>query len=133
MWDEVMLSLQLGEEMEFTKAPLRGYVHVRHHVPLEFGPHPLKDTKLSTKAIVCTKTSVLAASNVHLQVQDIESATKECSAVIAVVDNLTEDEDTVAYHVLLVHMEPISYLAMDVAYHIMWSGHKDGKVRGWPM
>ncbi|CAN5960222.1 unnamed protein product [Sphagnum jensenii] len=50
--------------------------------------------------------------------------------LIAVVDNLTEDEDTVAYHVLLVHMEPISYLAMDVAYHIMWSGHKDGKVRG---
>jgi hypothetical protein len=68
MWDGVMLSLQLGEEMEFTKAPLRGYVHAGHLVPLELGLHPLKDTNMSTKAIVCTKTLVLAASNVHLQV-----------------------------------------------------------------
>ncbi len=51
----------------------------------------------------------------------------------AVVDNLTEHEDAAAYHVLPVDREPISYLAMDVAYHIMWSGHRDGKVRGWPM
>jgi hypothetical protein len=123
-----MLSLQLGEEMEFTKAPLRGYVNAGHPVPLELRPHPSEDTNLSTKVIVCTETSVLAASNVHLQVQDIESANGECSAVTAVVDNLTEDEDTAAYHVLPVHRELISYLAMDVAYHIVWSGHRDGKV-----
>jgi hypothetical protein len=55
------------------------------------------------------------------------------NVVTAVVDNLIEDEDTAAYHVLPVHREPISYLAMDVAYHIMWSGHRDGKERGWPM
>jgi hypothetical protein len=50
------------------KAPLRAYIHAGHPVPLELRPHPLKDTNLSTKAIVCTETSVLAASNVHLQV-----------------------------------------------------------------
>jgi hypothetical protein len=112
------------------KAPLRGYVHAGHPVPLELRPHPLKDTNLSTKAIVCTETSVWAASDTHLQVWDIESATRECSAA---VDNLTGDEDAAAYHVLPVHGEPISCLAMDVANHIVWSGHRDGKVRGWPM
>ncbi len=112
------------------KAPLRGYVHAGHPVPLELRPHPLKDTNLSTKAIMCTETSVWAASDTHLQVWDIESATRECSAA---VDNLTGDEDAAAYHVLPVHGEPISCLAMDTANHIVWSGHRDGKVRGWPM
>ncbi len=42
------------------KAPLRAYIHVGHLLPLEFRPHPLKDTNLSAKAIVCRKTSVLA-------------------------------------------------------------------------
>jgi hypothetical protein len=46
---------------------------------------------------------------------------------------LAEDEDNVAYHVLLIHRDVISYLAMDAAYHIEWSDHKDGKVRGWAM
>jgi hypothetical protein len=50
------------------KAPLRGYVHARHPVPLELRPHPSKDTNLSTKTIVCTETSILAASNVYFQV-----------------------------------------------------------------
>ncbi|CAM6046137.1 unnamed protein product [Sphagnum compactum] len=112
------------------KAPLRGYVHAGHPVPLELRPHPLKDTNLSTKAIVCTETSVWAASDTHLQVWDIESATRECSAA---VNNLTGDEDAAAYHVLPVHGEPISCLAMDAANHIVWSGHRDGKVQGWPM
>jgi len=48
------------------RAPLRAYIHAGHPVPLELRPHLLKDTNLSTKAIVCTKTAVLAASNVHL-------------------------------------------------------------------
>jgi hypothetical protein len=112
------------------KAPLRGYVHAGHPVPLELRPHPLKDTNLSTKAIVCMETSVWAASDTHLQVWDIESATRECSAA---ADNLTGDEDAAAYHVLPVHGEPISCLAMDAANHIVWSGHRDGKVQGWPM
>ncbi len=88
---------------------------------------------MSTNAIVCTETSILGASNIHLQVQAIESATREYNVVIAVVDNLIEGEHTVAYHLLAVHKEPISYVAMDVAYHIVWSGHKNGKVRSWPM
>jgi hypothetical protein len=50
------------------KAPLRAYVHARHPLPLEFWPHPLKDTNLSAKAIMCRETLVLVASNVHLQV-----------------------------------------------------------------
>jgi hypothetical protein len=115
------------------KAPLRGYIHTRHLVPLDLCPHPLKDINLSTKAIVCTETSVSVASNAHLQVYDIESATRECSVVTTVVDNLTKDEDIVAYHVLLVHREPISYLAIDAAYLIEWNDHKDGKVQSWPM
>ncbi len=44
------------------KAPLRGYVHAGHPVPLDLRPHLLKDTNLSTKTIVCTKTSVWVAS-----------------------------------------------------------------------
>ncbi len=102
-------------------------------MPLELRPHLLKDTNMSTKTILCTETLVWVASNVHFQVQDIESVTKECSVITAVVDNLAEDEDNVAYHVLPIHREAISYLAMDAAYHIEWSDHKDGKVQGWAM
>jgi hypothetical protein len=50
------------------KTPYRGYVHARHPVPLELRPDPLKEKNMSTKAIVCTETSILGASNIHLQV-----------------------------------------------------------------
>jgi hypothetical protein len=56
------------EQKGVYKAPLRGYVHAGHPVPLELCPHPLKDTNLSTKAIMCIKTSVWVTSNAHLQV-----------------------------------------------------------------
>jgi hypothetical protein len=56
------------EQKGVYKAPLRGYVHAGHLMPLELRPHPLKDTNLSIKAIVCTKISVWVASNAHLQV-----------------------------------------------------------------
>ncbi len=72
---EVLMNVRWGNAFFATgggngvyKAPLRAYIHAGDPVPLELCPHPLKDTNLSTKAIVCTETSVLAASNVHLQV-----------------------------------------------------------------
>jgi hypothetical protein len=111
------------------RAPSRGFLQAGHPVALELRPHPLKDIHQSTKTILCTETSLWAAFDFGLQVWDIESATGCFSEG---VDNLVGDEDAAAYCVLSVHASPTLCLALDIANEIVWSGHKDGKVRAWP-
>jgi len=46
--------------------------------------------------------------------------------------NLKGDEDAAGYHLLTTEESPTLSLVLDTATQIVWSGHKDGKLRAWP-
>lgn len=112
------------------RAPSREFITAGRPVPLELRPHPYKDMSQSIKQILCTKTSLWAAFDYGLNVWDLQTATSSTSAG---ADNLLGDEDAAPYSVLAVSEAPTLCLALDLANQIVWSGHKDGNVRAWPL
>lgn len=113
------------------RSPSREFVNSGHPVAMELRPRPLRTDFCQTiKTLLCTDTAVWAAFDSGLKVWDIETAFGNCSAGDG---NLAGDEDAAPYTVLAVNMAPTLCLAMDVANQIVWSGHRDGKVRAWPL
>ena len=113
------------------RSPSREFVNSGHPVAMELRPRPLRTDACQTiKTLLCTDTAIWAAFDCGLKVWDIETAFGNCSAGDG---NLAGDEDAAPYTVLAVNMAPTLCLAMDVANQIVWSGHRDGKVRAWPL
>jgi hypothetical protein len=63
-----------------------------------------------------------------LKVWDIEAA---CSSRSEGSNNPLGDEDAAGYTVLT--SGPTLCLAMDTGNQVVWTGHRDGKVRAWPL
>lgn len=112
------------------RAPSREILYAGHPVALELRPRPLKlkDANQSIRTIMCTESSVWAAFDHGLKVWDIEAACSSCSEG---GNNPLGDEDAASYTVLA--SGPTLCLAMDTGNQVIWTGHRDGKIRAWPL
>lgn len=111
------------------RAPSREIVHAGNPVALELRPRPLKlkEVNQSIRTIMCTDTSVWAAFDHGLKVWDLGAASSSCSEG---GNNPLGDEDAASYTVL--PSGPTLCLAMDTGNQVVWTGHRDGKMRAWP-
>lgn len=110
------------------KAPERG---ADRPVPLELRPQPLKEmSSQPTRVLACTDTAVCSGCEQGIMVWDILSA---CRSNCDGKANMNGDEDAAAYSFLPLHESAPTCLFTDTANHIMWSGHKDGRVRAWSL
>ncbi|KAG0573387.1 hypothetical protein KC19_VG174200 [Ceratodon purpureus] len=112
------------------RAPSREIFNPGNPVALELRPRPLKlkEVNQSIRTIMCTETSVWASFEHGLKVWDIEAASSSCSEGS---NNPLGDEDAASYTVLT--SGPTLCLAMDTGNQVVWTGHRDGKVRAWPL
>lgn len=112
------------------RAPSREIFYAGNPVALELRPRPLKlmEVNQSIRTMMCTDTSVWAAFDHGLKVWDIEAACSSCSEG---GNNPLGDEDAASYNVL--PSGPTLCLAMDTGNQVVWTGHRDGKVRAWPL
>lgn len=112
------------------RAPSREIFNSGNPVALELRPRPLKlkEVNQSIRTIMCTDTSVWAAFDHGLKVWDIGAASSSCSEGS---NNPLGDEDAAGYTVLT--SGPTLCLAVDTGNQVVWTGHRDGKVRAWPL
>ncbi|MCO5564876.1 hypothetical protein L7F22_018544 [Adiantum nelumboides] len=99
-------------------------------VAFELRPQPFKVLPAQpTGVLACTDTLLWLADEQGFIVWDIASAfSSSCDGQA----NMKGDEDAAAYKQLK-HGFSTTCLFADNTNHLMWSGHKDGKVRAWPI
>ncbi|KAG6557250.1 hypothetical protein Mapa_001177 [Marchantia paleacea] len=111
------------------RAPRRGAVHPSRPVSLELRPHPLRGAPPNpVTRLTCFDSSVWAACELGLMVWEVDNATgRGCAGS----GNNLGDEDAAAYEFLRLQGSTTVSMAADVANEVIWTGHRDGKIRLW--
>ncbi|PON46719.1 Cytolethal distending toxin B [Parasponia andersonii] len=112
------------------KVPTRAAVHPGRPPCLELRPHPLKETQVGKflRNIACSETQLWAGQENGLRVCHFKDAYEPGCGLGGRV--LRGDEDAAPYHESA-NTSPIMCLMADNANRLVWSGHKDGKIRSW--
>ncbi|OWM86169.1 type II inositol polyphosphate 5-phosphatase 15 isoform X2 [Punica granatum] len=112
------------------KLPPRAAVHPGRPSSLEVRPHPLRETQIGCflRTIVATPTHLWAGGEQNLRVWDL---THDLYSAC----NLGEDAelDTAPFRESVAGISPTLCMASDEANHLVWSGHRDGRIRCWKM
>lgn len=109
------------------KVPIRAAVHPARPPPLELRPHPLRETQYNAflRTIVCYKESELWAGT---------EAGMRCWKLKDVYSDVGSgrrgDEESVGFRESG-KVSGCMCMVVDLASAVIWSGHKDGKVRSW--
>ncbi|XP_060186708.1 type II inositol polyphosphate 5-phosphatase 15 isoform X2 [Lycium barbarum] len=108
------------------KLPVRGAVHPDRPPSLDLRPHPLRERQIGgfLRNVLCTDDGLWAGSECGVRVwylSDMYEAAED------------EDEDDVAPFVESVRTSPTLCLVEDAGNRLIWSGHKDGRIRCWKM
>ncbi|XP_028807480.1 type II inositol polyphosphate 5-phosphatase 15 [Neltuma alba] len=114
------------------KVPVRAAVHPLRPPSLELRPHPLRETQIGRflRAIASTESQLWAASECGVRVWDFKDL---CAAWCGVEETIMRgDEDTAPFSES-VRTSPALCLVSDEGNRLVWSGHKDGKIRCWHM
>ncbi|EXC25310.1 Type II inositol-1,4,5-trisphosphate 5-phosphatase FRA3 [Morus notabilis] len=108
------------------RLPVRAAVHPHRPVSLEVRPHPLREAQIGRflRSIVATTSQLWAASECGLR-------RWELSDLYAAGDGY-DHEDAVPLRES-VRTSPALCLAADEGARVVWSGHRDGKIRCWRM
>ncbi|XP_024524008.1 type II inositol polyphosphate 5-phosphatase 15 [Selaginella moellendorffii] len=108
------------------KPPLRGPVDPDRPVPFDLRPSPMR-TNQPARALTCTGSSVWLACDGALKVWDVANAMSHGSGGDG---NPPDDIDAAAFTYMGVEGMTLCLVA-DAANKLVWSGHRDGKVRAW--
>ncbi|XP_057853266.2 type II inositol polyphosphate 5-phosphatase 15 isoform X1 [Cryptomeria japonica] len=113
------------------RVPTREAIRSGRPAFLELRPHPLRETqdRQTICTIICTGNRLWAGLESGIRFWDIDKAYgtgRESNPVLG-------DEDTAPFVSLPLHDTPTTCLVADAARNIVWSGHRDGKIRGWPI
>ncbi|KAM6550191.1 hypothetical protein CsatB_021867 [Cannabis sativa] len=105
------------------RLPLRAAVHPNRPFSLELRPHPLRETQIGRflRSIVATPSQLWAAT--------------ECGLRLWKLNNLYASggpEDALPF-LESVGTSPTLCLVADQGSRVVWSGHRDGKIRCWRM
>ncbi|EOA39519.1 hypothetical protein CARUB_v10008138mg [Capsella rubella] len=114
------------------KVPVRAAVHPGRPPCLELRPHPLRETQTGKflRNIACTETQLWAGQEDGVRFWNLEDAYEAGCGVGGQVRR--GDEDTAPFHES-VTTSPTLCLVADQSNKLLWSGHKDGKIRAWKM
>ncbi|KAK4254788.1 hypothetical protein QN277_007884 [Acacia crassicarpa] len=114
------------------KVPIRSAVHAGRPPYLEIRPHPLRETQAGKflRNIACTESQLWAGQESGLRVWEFHNAFESGCGLGGRVRR--GDEDAVPFYESA-DTSPIMCLAVDHANRLVWSGHKDGKIRSWKM
>ncbi|XP_056848524.1 type I inositol polyphosphate 5-phosphatase 13 isoform X1 [Raphanus sativus] len=114
------------------KVPVRAAVHPGRPPCLELRPHPLRETQTGRflRNIACTETQLWAGQENGVRVWSLEEAYDAGCGIGGQVRR--GDEDTAPFRES-VATSPTMCLVADQSNKLLWSGHKDGKIRAWKM
>ncbi|KAK4789402.1 hypothetical protein SAY86_020721 [Trapa natans] len=114
------------------RVPIRAAVHPSRPVCNELRPHPLKETQVGKflRNIACTDTQLWAGQENGVRFWNFDD---EFEAGRGLGGRIRRgDEDAAPFHES-VTTSPTLCLFADSANRLVWSGHKDGKIRSWKM
>ncbi|XP_033137377.1 type I inositol polyphosphate 5-phosphatase 13 isoform X2 [Brassica rapa] len=114
------------------KVPVRAAVHPGRPPCLELRPHPLRETQTGRflRNVACTETQLWAGQENGVRLWKLEDAYVAGCGVGGGVER--GDEDTAPFRES-VATSPTLCLVADESNKVLWSGHKDGKIRAWNM
>ncbi|KAJ1400419.1 WD40/YVTN repeat-like-containing domain superfamily [Sesbania bispinosa] len=114
------------------KAPIRAAVHPGRPPCLELRPHPLRETQVGKflRNIACTETQLWAGQESGVRVWELQNGYEPGCGLGGKVRR--GDEDAAPFYESA-DTSPTLCLAVDNANRLVWSGHKDGKIRSWKM
>lgn len=114
------------------KVPIRAAVHPGRPTCLELRPHPLRETQVGKflRNIVCTETQLWAGQECGVRFWNFENAYEAGSGLGGRVRR--GDEDAAPFYEST-NTSPTMCLIVDNGNRLVWSGHKDGKIRSWKM
>ncbi|KAL3752836.1 hypothetical protein ACJRO7_000265 [Eucalyptus globulus] len=114
------------------RVPPRSAVHPSRPPCLELRPHPLKETQVGKflRNIACTDTQLWAGQESGVRVWDLEKVFEVGSGLGG--RTRRGDEDAVPFHES-VTTSPAMCMMVDSGNRLVWTGHKDGKIRSWKM
>ncbi|KAJ4835937.1 hypothetical protein Tsubulata_021863 [Turnera subulata] len=114
------------------KCPGRFAIHPARPPYLELRPHPLRETQVGKflRTIACTDTQLWAGQENGIRFWRFENSYLPGCGIGGRVTR--GDEDAAPFQ-SSVNTSPAFCLTIDSANRLVWSGHKDGKVRSWKM
>ncbi|XP_074339711.1 type I inositol polyphosphate 5-phosphatase 13 [Apium graveolens] len=117
---------------EIFKAPRRAAVHPKRPPFLELRPHPLRETQVGKflRTIESTDTQLWAGEECGVRVWKLSDAYEPG---IGVGGRARRGDEEAAPFYESVSTAPTMCLAIDCGSKLVWSGHKDGKIRSWNM
>ncbi|KAL0667138.1 hypothetical protein Bca4012_029842 [Brassica carinata] len=121
-----------GGGVDVFKVPVRAAVNPGRPPCLEIRPHPLRETQTGKflRNIACTESQLWAGQENGVRFWNLEEAYEVGYGVGGQVRR--GDEDTAPFHESVV-ISPTLCLMIDHGNRLVWSGHKDGKIRAWKM
>ncbi|XP_010517968.1 PREDICTED: type I inositol polyphosphate 5-phosphatase 12 [Camelina sativa] len=114
------------------KVPTRSPLHSARPPCLELRPHPLKETQVGRflRNIACTGTQLWAGQESGVRFWNFDDAFEPGCGLSDRVQR--GDEDAAPFHESA-STSPTTCLMVDNGNRLVWSGHKDGKIRSWKM
>uniref|UniRef100_A0A2K1ZUC7 Inositol polyphosphate-related phosphatase domain-containing protein n=1 Tax=Populus trichocarpa TaxID=3694 RepID=A0A2K1ZUC7_POPTR len=114
------------------KYPARSAMHGGRPPCLELRPHPLRETQVGKflRNIACTDTQLWAGQECGVRFWSFENAYEAGRGLGGRVRR--GDEDAAPFYESA-NTSPTLCLMADSANRLVWSGHKDGKIRSWKM
>ncbi|KAL3507024.1 hypothetical protein ACH5RR_032406 [Cinchona calisaya] len=114
------------------KVPTRAAVHPGRPPCIELRPHPLRETQVGKflRTIASTDTELWAGQECGVRVWNLSDAYKAGSGIGGRARR--GDEDAAPFYES-VNTSPALSLMVDPGTKLVWSGHKDGKIRCWRM
>ncbi|XP_024928854.3 type I inositol polyphosphate 5-phosphatase 12 isoform X2 [Ziziphus jujuba] len=114
------------------KVPTRAAVHPGRPPCLELRPHPLRETQVGKflRNIACTETQLWAGQESGVRVWNLQEGYEPGSGLGGRV--MRGDEDAAPFHESA-NTPPVMSLMIDDGNRLVWTGHKDGKIRSWRM
>ncbi|CAL0299971.1 unnamed protein product [Lupinus luteus] len=118
------------------KLPPRGAVHPARPPGLELRPHPLRETQIGRflRNIVGTESQLWAATECGVRLWNFKDLYASwCNGVGGEESGFRIGDEETAPFWESVWTSPALCLVSDEGNRLMWSGHKDGKIRCWQM
>ncbi|KAL8160324.1 hypothetical protein V2J09_001861 [Rumex salicifolius] len=115
------------------KPPTRSAVHPNRPPALELRPHPLRETQSGKflRVIACTETQLWAGQESGVRFWDYREMFEPGTGLIGGRVR-RGDEDAAPFHESG-NTSPTLCLLVDEGNKLIWTGHKDGKIRSWKM
>lgn len=114
------------------KLPLRAPVHPGRPPSLDLRPHPLRETQAGSflRTVACTPTQLWAGQESGVRFWNFSDLYGGLEGEGRIL--VRGDEESAPFR-MSYQTSPTLCMVVDVATHLIWTGHKDGKIRSWRM